>query len=61
MKNIQVAADEKYPKKAARSLCKIGISVINFSATTFNDSCIKTEDEWYNNSEKWHRILLTIF
>ena len=47
------AAGEEYPQAAASSMREIGVSGLNVSTTTFNDSFISTEDEWYQKSKKW--------
>ena len=54
------AAGEEYPQAAASSMCDIGVSGLNVSITTFNDSFISTEDEWYQKSKKRHIILSSI-
>ena len=51
-------AGEKYPQAAVSSMCETGVSGLNVSTTTFNDSFISTEDEWYHKSRKQYIILL---
>ena len=43
------AAGEEYPQAAASSMREIGVSGLNVSTTTFNDSFISTEDDGTRN------------
>ena len=52
---------EEYPQRTASNMYEMGVSGLNVSTTTFSDSFISTEDEWYHKPKKRYKILLTIF
>ena len=59
-------AGEEYPQAATSSTCEIGVSGLDVSTTTFNDSFISAEDEWYQKSKKTvynsiHHLLVQVF
>ena len=53
-------AGKEYPQAVASSMYEIGVSGLKVFTTTFNDSFVSTEDEWFHKSKKQYIILLII-
>ena len=45
------------PPEAGKECLPTASSSLNVSTTTFNDSFISTEAEWYQKSKMWYKIL----